>query len=110
MSSLPALPVVIALLFAGMMCLGMGNGAVFQLVPQVFHKEIGIVTGIVGAAGGIGGFFLPNILGSLKELTGSYTFGFFLTISLFVLIVFLCLVVSQLKRKKVLINHTISES
>lgn len=108
-SSLPALPVVIALLFAGMMCLGMGNGAVFQLVPQVFHKEIGIVTGIVGAAGGIGGFFLPNILGSLKELTGSYTFGF-LTISLFVLIVFLCLVVSQLKRKKVLINHTISES
>jgi len=67
------------------------------------------VTGIVGAAGGIGGFFLPNILGSLKELTGSYTFGF-LTISLFVLIVFLCLVVSQFKRKKVLINHTISES
>ena len=49
-SSLPSLPVVIALLFVGMMCLGMGNGAVFQLVPQVFHKEIGIVTGIVGAA------------------------------------------------------------
>ena len=109
MSSLPDLPVVIALLFVGMMCLGMGNGAVFQLVPQVFHKEIGIVTGIVGAAGGIGGFFLPNVLGSLKEMTGSYTFGF-LTISLFVLAVFLCLVVSQFKRKKVIIQPTMSES
>ncbi|MDQ0817224.1 NNP family nitrate/nitrite transporter-like MFS transporter [Bacillus pumilus] len=108
-SSLPALPLVITLLFTGMMCLGMGNGAVFQLVPQVFHKEIGIVTGIVGAAGGIGGFFLPNILGSLKEVTGSYMFGF-LTISLIVLVVFICLVISQLKRKKVIINHTISES
>ncbi|MGK9489187.1 nitrate/nitrite transporter [Bacillus sp. TV3D] len=108
-SSLPALPLVITLLFTGMMCLGMGNGAVFQLVPQVFHKEIGIVTGIVGAAGGIGGFFLPNILGSLKEVTGSYMFGF-LTISLFVLVVFICLVISQLKRKKVIINQTISES
>ncbi|MGM0725559.1 MAG: nitrate/nitrite transporter [Bacillota bacterium] len=108
-SSLPALPLVITLLFTGMMCLGMGNGAVFQLVPQVFHKEIGIVTGIVGAAGGIGGFFLPNILGSLKEVTGSYMFGF-LTISLFVLVVFICLVISQLKRKKVIINHTISVS
>ncbi len=40
-----------------MMGLGMGNGAVFQLVPQRFRKEIGMVTGIVGAAGGIGGFF-----------------------------------------------------
>ncbi|MFJ6204386.1 nitrate/nitrite transporter [Bacillus pumilus] len=108
-SSLPALPLVITLLFTGMMCLGMGNGAVFQLVPQVFHNEIGIVTGIVGAAGGIGGFFLPNILGSLKEVTGSYMFGF-LTISLIVLVVFICLVISQLKRKKVIINHTISES
>ncbi|MEK3939400.1 nitrate/nitrite transporter [Bacillus pumilus] len=108
-SSLPVLPLVITLLFTGMMCLGMGNGAVFQLVPQVFHNEIGIVTGIVGAAGGIGGFFLPNILGSLKEVTGSYMFGF-LTISLIVLVVFICLVISQLKRKKVIINHTISES
>ncbi len=44
-------------LFVGMMGLGMGNGAVFQLVPRRFRKEIGMVTGIVGAAGGIGGFF-----------------------------------------------------
>ncbi|MDQ6422234.1 nitrate/nitrite transporter [Paenibacillus sp. LHD-117] len=75
-SSLPPLGMMIALLFVAMMALGMGNGAVFQLVPQRFQKEIGIVTGIVGAAGGVGGFFLPKILGNLKLSTGSYTSGF----------------------------------
>jgi NNP family nitrate/nitrite transporter-like MFS transporter len=55
--------------------LGMGNGAVFQLVPQRFRKEIGIATGIVGAFGGLGGFFLPTLLGSVKQLSGSYAFG-----------------------------------
>jgi len=68
-------------LFLIMMGYGMGNGAVFQLVPLRFSKEIGVVTGIVGAAGGIGGFFLPTILGFFKELTGTYTAGLlFLTI------------------------------
>jgi NNP family nitrate/nitrite transporter-like MFS transporter len=57
-------------------CLGMGNGAVFQLVPQRFSREIGVVTGIVGAAGGIGGFFLPSLLGGLRQLTGSFAGGF----------------------------------
>jgi len=75
-SSLPPLTAMIILLFIAMMALGMGNGAVFQLVPQRFQKEIGIVTGIVGAAGGVGGFFLPKILGNLKLTTGSYTSGF----------------------------------
>ncbi|GJM76962.1 nitrate transporter [Paenibacillus macerans] len=75
-SSLPPLPVVTVLLFICMMCLGMGNGSVFQLVPQRFQQEIGVITGIVGAAGGLGGYFLPNILGILKEYTGSYTPGF----------------------------------
>jgi NNP family nitrate/nitrite transporter-like MFS transporter len=62
--------------------LGMGNGSVFQLVPQRFPKEIGVITGLVGAAGGIGGFFLPNLLGGLKQLTGSFAGGF-LVFSLF---------------------------
>lgn len=75
-STLPPLLFVTIALFIGMGCLGMGNGAVFQLVPQRFQKEIGMVTGIVGAAGGIGGFFLPNILGVLRDLTGTYASGF----------------------------------
>ena len=54
-----------------------GNGAVFQLVPQRFPDRMGIVTGIVGAAGGLGGFFLPSVLGAVRELTGSYALGLF---------------------------------
>jgi NNP family nitrate/nitrite transporter-like MFS transporter len=76
-SQLPTLPVVTILLFLGMLFLGMGNGAVFQLVPQRFREEIGMITGIVGAAGGVGGFFVPNILGTLKQVTGTYAAGFF---------------------------------
>jgi NNP family nitrate/nitrite transporter-like MFS transporter len=76
LSALPPLLAATVLLFAGMGLLGMGNGAVFQLVPQRFPKEIGVMTGIVGAAGGIGGFFLPTLLGSLKQLTGSFAGGF----------------------------------
>ena len=76
LSALPPLAWGTLLLFASMGLLGMGNGAVFQIVPQRFSKEIGVVTGIVGAAGGIGGFFLPNLLGSLKQITGSFSGGF----------------------------------
>jgi len=75
-SALPPLSAVVVLLFAGMMCLGAGNGSVFQLVPQRFGKEVGIMTGIVGAAGGLGGYALPLVLGSLYKATGSYTPGF----------------------------------
>jgi len=56
--------------------LGMGNGAVFQLVPLRFPKEIGVITGIVGAAGGAGGFFLPTVLGNLKQWTDTFAGGF----------------------------------
>jgi NNP family nitrate/nitrite transporter-like MFS transporter len=76
MALLPVLPLALVLLFVGMGLLGMGNGSVFQLVPQRFGKEIGVVTGIVGAAGGLGGFFLPNLLGGLKGLTGTFGSGF----------------------------------
>jgi NNP family nitrate/nitrite transporter-like MFS transporter len=58
--------------------LGLGNGAVFKLVPQYFPTEVGVVTGLVGAIGGLGGFFPPIVLGVLKQSTGSYTLGFVL--------------------------------
>jgi NNP family nitrate/nitrite transporter-like MFS transporter len=56
--------------------LGAGNGAVFKLVPEYFPKETGTVTGLVGAAGGLGGFFPPLVLGVIRGQTGSYTLGF----------------------------------
>lgn len=75
-AQLPPLSWAIFSLSLGMGALGMGNGAVFQLVPQRFKREIGVVTGVVGAAGGLGGFFLPSLLGLFKDLTGSYGTGF----------------------------------
>ncbi|MEP6656551.1 MAG: nitrate/nitrite transporter [Betaproteobacteria bacterium] len=71
-----------------MVALGMGNGAVFQLVPQRFRKEIGVMTGMVGMAGGVGGFYLASSLGYSKQLTGSYQAGFliFAALALFALI------------------------
>jgi NNP family nitrate/nitrite transporter-like MFS transporter len=59
----------------GMLALGMGNGSVFQLVPQRFRHEIGVMTGFVGMTGGIGGFYLASSLGYSKQLTGSYQAG-----------------------------------
>jgi MFS transporter, NNP family, nitrate/nitrite transporter len=62
--------------------LGMANGAVFQLLPQRFCREIGVMTGLVGAGGGIGGFYLASSLGFSKGLTGSYVPGFLIFASL----------------------------
>jgi len=65
----------LALMMFSMMALGAGNGAVFQLAPQRFGKEIGVVTGLVGMTGGIGGFYLASSLGWAKQVTGSYQLG-----------------------------------
>ncbi len=65
----------LAVVVAAMLSLGMGNGAVFQLVPQRFRKEIGVMTGLVGMAGGVGGFYLASSLGYSKQVAGSYQTG-----------------------------------
>jgi NNP family nitrate/nitrite transporter-like MFS transporter len=54
---------------------GMANGSVFQLLPQRFAREIGIMTGLVGCGGGVGGFLLAMMLGYSKGYTGHYTTG-----------------------------------
>jgi MFS transporter, NNP family, nitrate/nitrite transporter len=59
---------------------GFGNGAVFKLVPQYFPQQTGSVTGLVGAVGGLGGFFPPIVLGVCRDQMGSYTPGFVLLI------------------------------
>lgn len=56
--------------------LGLGNGAVFKLVPQYFPAHTGTATGLVGAAGGIGGFFPPIVLGVFQDTLHSYAPGF----------------------------------
>jgi NNP family nitrate/nitrite transporter-like MFS transporter len=90
------IPFTIGALFVAC-AIGLGNGAVFKLVPEYFPRAVGSVTGLVGAAGGLGGFFPPLVLGVLRKSTGSFTLGF-LFLALFAL---LCLVVCwQLGRGK----------
>jgi NNP family nitrate/nitrite transporter-like MFS transporter len=68
-----------------MLALGTGNGSVFQLVPQRFSAEIGVMTGLVGMAGGVGGFYLASSLGFAKQYTGSFAPGFLIFAALAVL-------------------------
>jgi NNP family nitrate/nitrite transporter-like MFS transporter len=72
--------------------IGLGNGAVFKLVPQYFPQSVGAVTGLVGAMGGLGGFFPPLALGIIRQQTGSFFWGFGL-LSVFALV---CLFVAAL--------------
>jgi NNP family nitrate/nitrite transporter-like MFS transporter len=69
-------PVALLIFVVAMLAFGMGNGAVFQLIPQSFSREIGVITGLVGMAGGVGGFYLASSLGVSKQITGSYHPGF----------------------------------
>ena len=72
----PVAWVAVAIFFVGTLALGMGNGSVFQLVPLRFRKEIGVVTGLVGCAGGMGGFFLAKTLGVSWEMQHGFALGF----------------------------------
>ena len=59
-----------------MLCLGFGNGVVFQVVSCRFRGTMGTASGLIGAAGGLGGFLLPTVFGWLKDLTGAFSSGF----------------------------------
>jgi NNP family nitrate/nitrite transporter-like MFS transporter len=79
--------------------IGLGNGAVFKLVPQFFPRTVGSVTGLVGAAGGLGGFFPPLVVGGIKQATGSFSYGFVLLAAFAMLC--LAVVVVQERRRQV---------
>ncbi len=76
MAFVPPILVAVPLLFAVMASLGTGNGSLFQIVSHRFRRDIGAATGVIGAAGGLGGFFLPNVLGLLMGRTGTFGAGF----------------------------------
>ena len=87
---MPALAGGTALLGILYVCFGLGNGATFQLVPHRWRGKTGVMTGIIGAAGGIGGFYLPVVMGIAKENTGSYQMGF-ATFGTLALLAFVCI-------------------
>ncbi len=66
------------LMITAVAAMGFGNGVVFQVVSDRFQKQIGTASGLIGAAGGFGGFLLPSWLGFLKDVTGTYGSGFLL--------------------------------
>ena len=74
--SLPSLPWAVGLLVVMIAVMGFGNGVIFQIVSEWFPKDIGLASGLVGAAGGIGGFLVPIGFGLLRESTGTFVFGF----------------------------------
>jgi MFS transporter, NNP family, nitrate/nitrite transporter len=86
--------------------IGLGNGAVFKLVPEYFPQSVGAVTGLVGAAGGLGGFFPPLVLGAVRQATGSFTPGFVL-LALFSIVCFVVIFKSGSKPdvKSHLVSH-----
>ena len=81
--------------------IGLGNGAVFKLVPQYFPQSVGAVTGLVGAMGGLGGFFPPLALGLIRQQTGSFFWGF----GLLALFALLCLAVAKITSQRQIRLH-----
>jgi NNP family nitrate/nitrite transporter-like MFS transporter len=75
---LPAAWMALGAFAVAMLALGMGNGAVFQLVPQRFRKDIGVMTAMIGMAGAVGGFLLVAALGASRYFTASYQTGLLL--------------------------------
>jgi len=94
-SGAPTVITAMSFFVLGMLALGAGNGAVFQLVPQRFGKEIGVMTGLVGMAGGIGGFYLASSLGIAKQITGSFAPGFLIFAALALVAVVVLTLVKQ---------------
>jgi NNP family nitrate/nitrite transporter-like MFS transporter len=76
---LPLIPVGTIAFLGLAAALGVGTGAVFALVARLVEPErVGAVTGVVGAAGGLGGFFPPLVMGLVYGATGDYSLGYVL--------------------------------
>lgn len=90
------------------LCAGLGNGAVFKMVPMYFSKQAGVVNGIVSAMGGLGGFFPPLVLTTLLSVTGHYSIGF-MALSEFALVSFV-LIIWMFYQEKLRLSANILEN
>jgi NNP family nitrate/nitrite transporter-like MFS transporter len=78
LGQLPPIAWAVSLLVGAIATMGFGNGVVFQVVSERFPKQIGVASGMIGAAGGFGGFLLPLWLGALKDISGTFRTGLWL--------------------------------
>lgn len=86
---------------------GIGNGAVFKLVPSIFPQDVGCATGLVGAAGGMGGFFPPLVLGYCKDQFSSYSPGFYcLAVFAALCLLVLYLTIIRVRQQQIAIERT----
>jgi MFS transporter, NNP family, nitrate/nitrite transporter len=97
-AQLPSFRWTALLMVMALGAMGFGNGVVFQLVSERFLNQIGMASGLVGAAGGLGGFMLPIWLGLFKDVTGTYRTGFLLFAGVVVVVWCSVLVVQQRRR------------
>ena len=67
-----------ALMFTMGIAFAIGKASVFKYISDDFPHNIGVISGIVGLAGGMGGFLLPIIFGALVDLTGVRSSAFML--------------------------------
>jgi NNP family nitrate/nitrite transporter-like MFS transporter len=77
MSYIPHLEVALVSLILMLALMGIGNGAIFQLMARRSPEPFGTSAGIVGAAGGLGGFLIPLLIGHSQDWLGRFGPGFF---------------------------------
>ena len=79
--SLTTSPSLLATTLLFMVCfalLGMGNGALFQLVPLRWPNNTAVAGSMIGEIGALGGAILPNVMGLSKQWSGNFGPGFLL--------------------------------
>jgi NNP family nitrate/nitrite transporter-like MFS transporter len=76
LSASPSLILTTGLFMLCFAALGMGNGALFQLVPLRWPANTAVASSMIGEIGALGGAILPNAMGLSKQWTGSFGSGF----------------------------------
>jgi NNP family nitrate/nitrite transporter-like MFS transporter len=72
----PSIVITTILFMACFAVLGMGNGALFQLVPHRWPNNTAVASSMIGEIGALGGAILPNVMFQSRSMTGSFGYGF----------------------------------